>query len=111
MILLICIFRPFTGMGTLSWVCGMGGGKVGFTGMNSGKEAERGVPVLFGKRQNCCGCSACYAICPVGAIKMKQNQAGFLYPVINKKKCIRCYQCLSVCAFKVDQAKKGYPVE
>ena len=77
MILLICIFRPFTGMGTLSWVCGMGGGKVGFTGMNSGKEAERGVPVLFGKRQNCCG----------------------------------CYQCLSVCAFKADQSKKGYPVE
>lgn len=80
---------------------------MGFTGMNSGKEAERGVPVLFGKRQNCCGCSACYAICPVGAIKMKQNQAGFLYPVINKQKCIRCYQCLSVCAFKADQAKKG----
>ncbi|MDE7325552.1 MAG: 4Fe-4S dicluster domain-containing protein [Lachnospiraceae bacterium] len=78
--------------------------------MQSGKGIKKKMPVLYGKRQNCCGCSACYAVCPVGAIRMQPNRAGFLYPVIDKQKCICCYQCLGVCAFQADQAKKGYPV-
>lgn len=40
---------------------------------------------------------------------MKPNQSGFSYPTINQKKCIRCYKCLSVCAFKADQEKKDVP--
>ena len=66
------------------------------------------APVLYIDKKNCCGCSACYAICPVRAITMVADSEGFLYPRINKELCIRCYRCVTVCAFKEDQADKGY---
>lgn len=68
---------------------------------------SKGIPVLYEKKENCCGCSACYAICPMGAIIMKPDMEGFLYPRINPEKCISCYKCLSVCAFKEVQKEKG----
>ncbi len=76
--------------------------------MQTSPGQDKELPVLFEKRKNCCGCSACYAVCPARAIRMQPNKAGFSYPVIDKQKCIRCYKCLSVCAFKTDQKKKGY---
>ena len=65
-------------------------------------------PVLFTNKQNCCGCSACYSICPVNAISMVEDKEGFLYPHVDHSKCIKCFRCLKVCAFKVDQEEKGY---
>lgn len=59
-------------------------------------------------KENCCGCSACYAICPVGAIDMKVDEEGFLYPEIDRKRCLQCNACIDVCAFKKDQKEKGY---
>lgn len=61
---------------------------------------EKKVPVLFSDGSECCGCSACYAVCPTGAISMIPNRYGFLYPRINAAVCVRCDKCLSVCAFK-----------
>ena len=58
------------------------------------------IPKLYEKKENCCGCSACIAICPVGAIKMVMDNEGFYYPEIDSKKCIKCYSCLKVCALK-----------
>lgn len=46
---------------------------------------------------DCCGCHACYNICPVQAIEMQQDKEGFLYPVIDTGKCIQCGQCRAVC--------------
>lgn len=66
------------------------------------------LPELYKKRENCCGCSACYAICPVQAISMESDEEGFLYPSVDVMICTRCYQCVSVCAFKIDQETKGY---
>ena len=71
-------------------------------------ESEKNLPVLYEKRENCCGCTACFAICPVQAISMLPDEEGFLYPVVDAEKCIRCYKCISVCAFKKDQKEKGY---
>lgn len=48
---------------------------------------------------DCCGCSACYAICPKDAISMKSDCLGFLYPVVDYEKCIDCGKCDKVCAF------------
>ena len=45
----------------------------------------------------CCGCTACYAICPKNAITMSANAEGFKYPVIDKNKCIDCGLCCKVC--------------
>lgn len=66
------------------------------------------APILFINKNNCCGCSACYVICPVKAITMAPDLEGFLYPQVNEDLCVRCYQCIRVCAFKTDQADKGY---
>lgn len=48
---------------------------------------------------NCCGCSACASICAHGAIDMKPNALGFLYPQVEKSKCVECGLCEKVCAF------------
>ena len=69
---------------------------------------ENKLPELFKYKENCCGCSACYAICPTRSISMDLDEEGFLYPVIDDVKCIRCYKCMNVCIFKVDQKKRGY---
>lgn len=60
------------------------------------------VPVLFTRKEECCGCTACYAVCPKSAIIMKPDNEGFLYPEIGKSKCIGCKLCLRVCPMKKD---------
>ena len=67
-----------------------------------------GIPELSTDRGSCCGCSACYSICPVCAITMKEDEEGFLYPIVDEEKCIRCHLCLKVCVFKSDQERKGF---
>lgn len=71
---------------------------------------NKDLPVLYETKEQCCGCTACYAGCPVHAIEMKPDTEGFFYPVIDDKKCIRCYHCIAVCTFKDDQ-KKRYGVQ
>lgn len=50
-------------------------------------------------KKDCCGCSACAAACPVGAISMVPDNEGFLYPEINNELCIDCGKCVKVCSF------------
>lgn len=64
------------------------------------------LPILVGCEKNCCGCTACYSICPIDAIEMIENNEGFLYPKIDKNRCIRCHQCERVCVFKTDQRSR-----
>lgn len=47
--------------------------------------------------RNCTGCGACYYSCPLHCIKMNENSEGFLYPVVNRDKCIECNKCLNIC--------------
>lgn len=61
---------------------------------------EKETPVLYNDDSECCGCGACYAICPCGAITMEPNRYGFLYPQIDEVRCVRCHKCIDVCAFK-----------
>lgn len=57
-------------------------------------------PKLNEKKEDCCGCTACYSICPVNAINMIADNEGFFYPKINTKKCIKCKRCINICQFK-----------
>ena len=45
----------------------------------------------------CTGCMACYNVCPVGAISQGCDEEGFLIPVIDHNKCIKCGRCKEVC--------------
>lgn len=45
----------------------------------------------------CTGCGACYNKCPVNAIEMKYDSEGFIFPVIDTKKCIDCGACIKCC--------------
>ncbi len=47
--------------------------------------------------EQCAGCAACAASCPVGAIRMVQDEEGFWKPEINEKKCIECKKCQHIC--------------
>lgn len=62
--------------------------------------SEIKIPVLFRRKEECCGCTACYATCPKQAIIMKEDEEGFEYPVIEEKQCIGCQRCLAVCPLK-----------
>ena len=61
---------------------------------------QKALPVLYESKALCCGCTACFAICPQGAISMIEDDEGFEYPVINDNKCVRCCLCLRVCPIK-----------
>lgn len=56
--------------------------------------------VLYLDKKDCCGCGVCMNICPKKAITMKEDEYGFLYPVINQDVCIRCGLCKKVCGYQ-----------
>ena len=67
------------------------------------------IPVLYERKEDCCGCTACYAICPKSAIKMVEDEEGFEYPQIDEKICVRCRMCLKVCPIKEAKAQMSSP--
>ena len=57
-------------------------------------------------KTKCCGCSACVQSCPVKCIDMKEDEQGFLYPVIDTAACIDCGLCEKVCPILNPSASK-----
>lgn len=51
-------------------------------------------------KEKCCGCTACYSICPQKCIEMKPDEEGFLYPVVSEAQCIECGACDNVCPIR-----------
>ena len=43
--------------------------------------------ILFDDKKNCCACGACMNVCPKDAIRMEEDEYGFLYPQIDDKMC------------------------
>lgn len=64
---------------------------------------EKRVPLLYTKKENCCGCTACYSICPKNAITMVEDECGFGYPKIDEDICIRCHLCICACPMHLHQ--------
>ena len=52
------------------------------------------------EKGQCCGCSACYHLCPTSAITIKENINGFLNAIIDNNKCIKCNICDNGCPIK-----------
>lgn len=67
---------------------------------------------LFQKKSDCCGCGACMNACPKCAITMQEDENGYVYPVIDDEKCVRCGLCKKACHFKEGaeyyKARKAY---
>jgi coenzyme F420-reducing hydrogenase beta subunit len=61
--------------------------------------------VLYVKKENCSGCTACVNVCPNNAIRMVKNETGFWYPRIDKRICNECGLCKQVCPFNLDYDK------
>lgn len=53
--------------------------------------------ISINNKYDCCGCSACESICSRNAITMISDKEGFTYPQIDKKLCINCGLCNTVC--------------
>lgn len=53
--------------------------------------------VQIEEKRNCCGCEACFNVCPINCISMEVDEEGFQYPIVNKEKCINCKKCEKVC--------------
>lgn len=47
--------------------------------------------------RQCTGCEACCNICPTDCLEMKNDGEGFLFPVRDDARCIRCHRCERVC--------------
>ncbi len=45
----------------------------------------------------CSGCWACASSCPKQCIRMVSDEEGFLYPTIDKEKCVDCSICDNIC--------------
>lgn len=69
--------------------------------------------ILYNSKKECCGCFACYSICPQKAIDMNGDNEGFLYPCIDISKCIECRLCITVCPIKkqIKSVRKGWEDE
>ena len=60
-------------------------------------------------KSQCCGCTACSAVCSHSAISFRPDGLGFPYPVVDESKCTDCGLCDRVCSFtsgsKYDEPK------
>lgn len=59
------------------------------------------LPELYSRREECCGCTSCLHVCPTEAISMEPDEEGFSYPVVDAERCIACFKCMAICAFKL----------
>lgn len=64
--------------------------------------SNKKIPMLFACKEECCGCTACYAVCASRAISMIPDEEGFEYPCVDAAKCTRCYRCIAVCPMKAE---------
>ena len=49
------------------------------------------------RKEDCCGCGACYDACSKNAIDWEKDLEGFSYPKVDESKCVDCGLCNKVC--------------
>lgn len=62
------------------------------------------------EKSKCCGCFACYNICPNNSIIKTYDEIGHIYMDINRANCIKCEKCKKVCPVNNKKDKK-YPLK
>ena len=69
--------------------------------------------ILTQEPKDCCGCRACEQMCAHHALQMKEDEEGFLYPVLTPNLCVECGLCDKVCPMAHYQKvlhKEGMPI-
>lgn len=61
------------------------------------------------EKHDCCGCSACVQKCPKRCISLREDEEGFLYPIIDENTCVDCGLCERVCPI-INQRKSRLPL-
>ena len=61
---------------------------------------------LWASPADCCGCGACAARCPRGAISMSEGADGFVYPEIDPSLCVGCGLCKRACGLQNRYARE-----
>lgn len=55
--------------------------------------------ITIADKTKCCGCTACYSICPKSCVSIQYDDEGFLYPVVDTDTCVNCHMCEKVCPY------------
>lgn len=55
------------------------------------------MPKKLPGEERCTGCGACASSCPANAIRLGENEDGFLMPSVDKTMCLDCGRCTAVC--------------
>ncbi len=71
-------------------------------------EGAETLPQLA-PRTHCTGCGACASGCPKDAIEMKRDKEGFLYPVVDGKRCVHCGHCTAICPALQSRQQGPFP--
>lgn len=48
-------------------------------------------------KSKCTGCMACFNVCNQKAITIKEDDYGFVYPLVLENQCVQCGQCYRTC--------------
>lgn len=79
------------------------------TELKGGDFANKHKSFIFtGNKYLCTGCGACTQVCNHNALKMSPDNEGFLYPNIDKEKCVECGLCEKVCPVAGTKTENQY---
>ena len=63
----------------------------------------------IGHEALCTACGGCALVCPVGAVTMQENPAGFMVACVDESVCIDCGLCRKVCPSVPENTKQYAP--
>ena len=61
------------------------------------EQKKQATTVADLSKKSCCGCGLCAQVCPKKCIELRPDREGFLYPVVDQNRCVKCGRCVQKC--------------